>query len=150
MHRRAQALDRVLELDAGLVRGVLGALAVDLGGDAGLGHHHVDRLGDVVVGAQLERGHHVLGRGAGGDHDHRQGVGGVGLADAAQHVQPVHVGHHAVEQDEVERLALDQRQGGDAAVRLGDLVAKPFETAAKQLAVVGQVVDDKQPGATLT
>jgi len=36
-----------------LAQGVLGALAVDLRPDAGQRHRKIDRLGDVVVGAQV-------------------------------------------------------------------------------------------------
>ena len=51
------------------VAGVVGAGPPQQGPDAGrqlLGH---ERLGDVVVGPGLEAGHHVVGVGAGRDHD---------------------------------------------------------------------------------
>jgi hypothetical protein len=54
-----------------------------------------------------------------GDHDDGQRGGRVGFADAAEYLAAVHVGHHAVQQDQVERLGGDELQRGQAALRLG-------------------------------
>ncbi len=59
----------------------------------------VERLGDVVVGAQLESPHSILGEATGGEQDDRY-VAGRGLAaEPMEGGEPVHAGHHDVEDD---------------------------------------------------
>ena len=70
----------------------------------------LERLGDVVVGAELHRLHRGLGRGHRGDHDDR-GVGG-DLLGGAQHLQPVHLRHAQIGDDHVEGLAAERFDGG--------------------------------------
>ena len=76
-----------------------------LGLDARQRDREIDRLGDVVVGAETERLDDVLALIARRHHDHRQIGERAGLANAAQHVEAVHAGHHHVEQHEIEVAA---------------------------------------------
>ena len=84
------------------------------GPDAGQHLAHAERLGDVVVGAELEAEHAVELVAARGDHDDRH-VGR--CADRPAHVAPVHVGQAEVEQHHVvavvggERAAARWRRG---------------------------------------
>jgi hypothetical protein len=63
-----------------------------------------ERLGDVVVGAELQAEDLVELLPAGGQHDDRDVALG---PDALAHLQAVHARQHDVEHDEVHRLAVD-------------------------------------------
>jgi hypothetical protein len=104
----------------------------------------VERLGDVVVGAQGEGADDVLGLVLGGGHDDRQLRRRVRPADALQHLQPAHAGHHHVQQDQVERgLDGDQVQGRLPVLGRDRDVPVPGEAAGEHLAVGLDVVDDQ-------
>ena len=63
-----------------------------------------ERLGDEVGGAQAQRADGGLFRRHGRDHEHRQVLeAGIGL-DPLQQLQAVHLGHHDVEQQQIELL----------------------------------------------
>ena len=72
-----------------------------LGLDARQQLHHLERLGDVVVGAELQADDLVDDLAARGQHDHRRLD--AAAAQLAQHVEAVHPRQHHVEQDEIER-----------------------------------------------
>jgi hypothetical protein len=69
-----------------------------------------DRLGDVVVGARLETGHHVVGVGLGGDDDDRHDALG---AQGPAHVEAGHVGQAQVEQHQVGLVLAERGQTVD-------------------------------------
>ena len=98
-----------------------------------------ERLGDVVVGAELEAEDLVDLLGLGGEHDDRDGVAG---ADPPADLQPVHPGHHHVEHDEVEVALVEARQRLTAVGGGRHLVAVLAQREAQQrldrLLVVGQ------------
>ena len=91
-------------------------------------HQHVDlrhaiRLGEVVVGAELHRVDRRLDGAVAGDDDdfrRRQLV-----ADLPQHLEPVHLRHHDVEQRHVERLGAQRIERGAAVA-----VARPPDSRA--------------------
>ena len=81
-----------------------------------------ERLGDVVVGSEVQAGHAVGLVAPDGDEDDRNRRLG---PDAAQGLEPVHLGHHDVEHDQVHGVArvqgfegLDSVLGGDDVVTL--------------------------------
>ena len=87
---------------------VLRALVGHLAGDPGQDHREIDRLGDVVIGAQLEGFDDVLALVPRGHHDDRQ-RGGFGVpAKDAEDVQAAPFRHHDVQEDHVEGMRLDQ------------------------------------------
>ena len=90
-----------------------------------------ERLGQVVAGAQVEAGDHVIRLGQGREHDHRQRL--VALADRLEHLQPTELGEEDVEQDQREVLRACQRQTLIAVVRAGDRVAVGLEPALHEL-----------------
>ncbi len=97
----------------------------------------LERLRQIVVGADLEADDAVHGVAARGQHQDRH-VGG--LADAAADFEPVGVGQHQVEHQRVELLALQPllalargRRGGDAKARVAEIVA---DHAGEALVVV--------------
>ena len=89
--------------------------------DAGRQLVGMERLGDVVVGAEVEALGLVGGRALGGQQDHRDGTS---LAQLAHDLDAVEVGHDDVEQDDVgaDLLGLLERLlaavGGDDAEAL--------------------------------
>ena len=117
-----------------------------LGADAGEHHRKVERLGDVVVGSQLERLDDVLALALGGHHDDRQFDERIDAAEELEHLQPVHAGHHDVEQDEVELPLAEQVDGLPAAPGGGDRVLVPLQPAGEPLAVQFLVIDDQDGG----
>ncbi len=99
-----------------------------------------ERLGDVVVGAELEADDAVGLLAAGGEHDHRQ----VALRpDPAAEREPVRSRQHHVEHDQVRRGALDQRAGGLAVPGLERVVALTLQVASDDVADDRLVVDDQ-------
>jgi hypothetical protein len=76
-------------------------LDAERGPDAGRQDLLAERLGDVIVGAHVESADHVVVGRLGGHEDDRDAVEvGIGLQTPAG-VDPVHFGHHDVQQDEV-------------------------------------------------
>ena len=101
------------------------------------------RLGDVVVGADVEAEQHVVLGGAGGHQQDRHV--GLGAQDPA-HVEPVDQRHHHVEHDQVgpARAALVQR--GPPVADREHAVALAFQVEPDQLGLLGVVVGDQDPG----
>jgi hypothetical protein len=107
LHPRAAADDAGEAVVAGLqvlLEGdVLGHQPAALDGVVEDDQHLVvlERLGDVVEGALLHGADGGFHRREGGDHDHRQVV--VDRPHRVEDLQPVHLGHHHVGDDRVER-----------------------------------------------
>jgi hypothetical protein len=59
----------------------------------------VERLGDVIVGADFQAHDHVPGGILGGQHDHRDVTPLLVGLQAAAHLVPIHPRHHHVQQD---------------------------------------------------
>ena len=74
------------------------------------GDREIDRLGDVIIGAEPERFDDVGAGGARGHHDHGQLRLLMLLAQLGQHVEPAHPRHFDVEEHEVERAIARSRQ----------------------------------------
>ena len=101
----------------------------------------LDRLGEIVEGARLERLHRVLGRAIGGDHRH--GRVAVVLGDVAQHLEAVaigqpHVGEAQVVRSRAERLLRLRDRGHGVGVH-----SHAREREHQQLPDVGFVVHDE-------
>ena len=102
-----------------------------------------ERLRHVVVRAELEPDDPVGLLAARGQHDHGQLRA---RADPPAELQAVRSGQHDVEHHEVGRLALDERTGVVAVVRLERRVALALEVAHDDLAHDRLVVDDEDGG----
>ncbi len=100
---------------------VLQALALERVGDGEPQLVELERLGDVVVGAELHRLHRRLGRGERGHHEHDRPRRVV--LRRAQYGQAVHLAHPEIGDDEIEVVRLQGLHGGLAAVGEGDVVA---------------------------
>jgi hypothetical protein len=102
-----------------------------------------ERLGDVVVGAQLEAAHAVPLLAAGGQHDHRDVD--PAAPQLAADVPAAHARHHDVEQDQVGRLAGRPPQPVLAVQAHRGLVALEAQVVLEPADDVRLVVDDEDP-----
>jgi hypothetical protein len=113
--------------------------------DAGLQLAEAERLGEVVVGAELEADHAVeLGR-LGGEHEHEE------LGPAHAHppadLEPVHAGQHEVEDDQRD-LGIERGLEAVGAVAGHDhVVPHVAERASDERGDVAVVLDDQYEGA---
>jgi len=76
-----------------------------------------ERLGDVIVGAELEAEHAVQFRRLGGQHDDGDCGGGRVTAQDFADLEPVHLGQHEVEEDQVRGEGAGLLQGLVAVAR---------------------------------
>ena len=106
----------VAELEVGDGR-IGGAGPPQQGPDAGRELLGGERLGEVVVGAGLEPGHHVVGVGPGGDHDDRDVAV---AADRPADLEAVDAREHDVDQHDVGGVAVERVEGVLAVVGLLD------------------------------
>jgi hypothetical protein len=110
--------------------------ALQAGGQLGA----VERLGQVVVRAGLQRGEHaVVVHVRGHEHD-RQRRGGRAVAQPPAEVDTGLVRHAHVEQQRVDRTAVDQGLRGTGVLRLQDVVAELAQGDRHQFTVIGIVV----------
>ena len=118
------------------------AAAAERRGDDGAELLQVDRLGQVVVGAGLQRLDRVLGRAVGGDDDRL--LAPAALFEPAQHVQAGAVGQPHVGDDGAVGPVLQVQQRLLHRARGLDVVALAQQRQLVERAQVGFVVDDQQ------
>ena len=106
-----------------------------------------ERLGHVVVGAELESEHAVDLAVARGEEDHRDRGG---LAEPAAHLETVDVGQADVEHDQAGPVLADGAEPAFAGSGLDDAVALACEVELDQVGDVGLVVDDEHGPALHT
>ena len=140
------ALDALLERPVQLLDLVLVALDAQERAHARQQLAVVERLGDEVVGAGLDR-LGLLRPDAGGDHDHRQERGVLVRADAAAHGVAVHPRHDHIEEDEIRVVLLDQLQRLFPGHGRKHLVAARHEHCLEEPDVLRNVVDDEDLGS---
>ena len=107
---------------------------------------HRERLGDVVVGAELEAEHLVDLLGLGRQHDDRHRARG---AQPPAHLEAVEVGHHHVEHDEVEVALGEALERLDAVGRAHHLVAVLAQRVGEQREDRLLVVDEQDACGSL-
>ncbi len=132
----------------------LAAEARHLGAQAALLERLLDRgreivdlegLGDVVVRAELERALGGLDRAERGhDDDVRRTALRLGGADLGEHVEPVHVGHLDVGDDEIDVALPDARDTGLTAGGDLDVIALFGERLRDEVAHRGVVLDHEE------
>ena len=122
------------------------ALLLEAGADPGTEQHGVARLGEIVLGPELDRaddaGRLVERR----DHQDRDVAPVRVLLEPRQHRGPVEVRHHDVEEDEVDRLGLEDRERLGSALGHADPMALSREAPRQELAVLLVVVDHQDRG----
>ena len=125
----------------------LGAAAAQNRADAGAQDDRVVRLGEEVLRAHFDRPHHVGLVVERGEDDHRDVLQLDAALHRGEHLEAVDPRHEDVEQDEVEALAVEARQGGGAVGLDGGVVPLALQAAGEDLAVVGVVVDHQDSGS---
>ena len=134
--------ERPLEQDV-----LLAQLAVlDLLAHLHLEQVDVERLAQVVAGAQPHRFDGGFGRRERRDHDAEDVL--VDLLGRPQHVHAAHVGHLDVGDQQIDRLALERLDGGAAVLGEQHLVAFAAEHDRQQLAHRPLIVDDEDAWRT--
>ncbi len=113
------------------------------GAQAGQQFARVERLGQVVVGAQLQADHAVGGIAPRGEHDDRHGAG---CAQAGADLEAVAVRQHQVEDDRVRLQAALVGQGLAHGVAAADLVAVLRQVLRQHRAQTLVVVDQQDLG----
>ena len=104
----------------------------------------VERLAQVVACAEPHRLHGGIGRREGGDHDAEDVL--IDLLRGAQHVDAAQVGHLDVGNQEIDRLVLEQVDGGAAVLGQEHLVPLASQHDRQQLAHRALIVDDEDAG----
>ena len=102
---------------------------------------HRERLGQVIVGTEVEAVHAVLDRVARGEHeDADRGSAG---AQSAQDLEAVDVGEPDVEHDEIVDLMAEERVGVLADCRVIDRVSRARQHAHEPFGKKPVVLDDE-------
>ena len=113
-------------------------------GDARDELFEAEGLHQVVVAAQREAAHLVFGGVASGEEEHRRAI--AGLAEPLAHVEPVEVGQHHVEHDQV---GFDLRDRVDRIAAVGHgvhLEAGVAQGGLEHRAEVVLVIDEQEAG----
>src|SRR5690606_9987675 len=130
--------------EAGQRRQVPGGLgAAQDGFDPGHQLGHVERLGDVVVGAELEAPDAVFRQTTSRQEDDGRVAGGGMAADAMQSGQSIHPRHHDVEEYQVRRLVDRLLESFLAVEGGGDVIPLQLQVHANDLEDVGIVVGNQ-------
>ena len=104
--------------------------------------HHLERLGDVVVGAELQADDLVDDLAARGQHDHRRLD--AAPAQLAHDVEAAEPRQHDVEEDEIERLAGRALEAALAVAAALDAVSLAGEAIGQRHHQAGLVFDEEQ------
>ncbi len=107
---------------------------------------HVERLGHVVLGAEVQALDAVDVVAGGAEHDDRRPAR---LGEAPANRQAVFAGHHRIEHDQVDRRRFQHGVHGAAAVGLQHTKTVARQAGLQQFADVLGVVDDKEGGTRL-
>src|SRR5215470_4944909 len=101
----------------------------------------VERFGDKIVGAALDRFHGPLDGSIGGDHNN--GQIGISFFDFAQNFDAVHAGHLVVEQNQVRESRGETLQRGPSAVGFYNGIAELAELLLEQIEIERLVIDQE-------
>ena len=108
----------------------------------------VKGLGEVIVRPCLEPGYDVVQLVLGGQHEDRELVQAVGLAETAADFKARHARHHDVEHQQVGRILGDTLDGVLAVRRDHHAVPLQQQLVGEHLEVDRLVVDDEDPGSS--
>src|SRR5690606_6356614 len=108
---------------------------------------NVDRLRHYVVRTGLEG--QLAGALHGGNGDDRDGLRRFGRTQPSSDLEPVHLGHHDVEQDQVRRIDEGVVERGTAIAEDRDIVSGGFQEYAQRFTAVVVVFGNQDPGRVL-
>ena len=117
------------------------ALALEAGADPGAQQDRVERLGEIILGTSLDAADNGIDLLQARDHDHRNGVQALICLEPLEHLETVEVGHHQIEQDQIELLDREDLERPPARLGAGYAMAVARQAAEQQVAVAGIVVD---------
>ena len=100
------------------------------GANAGRQFLHAERLGDIIIGAQIERRHLAGLVVAAGKND--DGHGRAAIAQGAHDRQPIHSRQPQIEHDQVHRIAFKEIQRRLAAIGLLDAIGLRRQGGAQE------------------
>src|SRR5881227_40706 len=107
---------------------------------------HAERLGDEIVGAELEADHPIDLFAAAGDHDDRDVPGPRRALELAADLGSGDAGEHQIEQDQIRRAGPGERERLVAAARRKRLVSRLLQVEEHQIGEVLLVLDDEDQG----
>ena len=123
--------------------------AAQQGAHAGQQLHEGEGFHQVVVGALFEALDAVIERAARAQNQHRRP--GLAVADFLQHLEPVHIGQHQVEDDQVVIGGVKEVERGGAGGRGVHGVARALQSPAQEIGDALFVLDHQYPhGTSLT
>ena len=103
--------------------------------------------GDVVAGAQLEAFDDVFGVVERREEDHRNVLrDGVGL-EVLDHFVTVQIGHHDVEQDQIEGAPVQNVEAGLPVMGAGEAYGVQFQIIVQKGTKFRIVIDEENPDA---
>jgi hypothetical protein len=104
---------------------------------------HAERLAHVIVCAKLQADDAVGLLAAGGDHDDGQVAGGAKLA---AHLEPVHLGQHHVQQNQIRLCLARKAQSLTPVGRHQNFEVGGAQVVSEQIRDRGFVIDDEDAG----
>ena len=108
--------------------------------------HRVKGLGQVVLCPHLDAPRNVAHIVQGRDHDDRDVSQRLIRFEVRQHLEPVHLGHHDIQQDQIRLLCRDPGQRLPTIPRSGCHTVQVLQLLLQVVYVKGLVIDDQDLG----
>jgi hypothetical protein len=125
------------------------ALLLERCAKAGFQQNRIERFEQIIDGAELDTTRHAVQLGQGRNHDHGKIAQPRLILEPSEHLEPVDLRHHDVEQDEVEGVRLEPRDRLFAVTRGLDVdIALEIEMQLQRVDVVVVVIDDEDAGGS--
>ncbi len=147
-HALVELVDGELHFDA-LFQLVLELLDAEGGAGAGEEFGLFDGLGEVIMAADLESADLVLHFKFGGEEKDGDVAGVLVGLEAAADFEAVHLGHHDVQNDDIDGLFGEEFEGGAAGVGGQTIEARVLKADLEEAQGLGLVVNGQNPGLAL-
>jgi len=105
--------------------------------------NRIERFWQIILGPGLDAADDALGLRQGRDHDHRNAAQPLIRLHTHQHVKAVDIGHHQIEQDEVELIVGERLQRLLAAGHRSDAMPIAGQPARQEIAVGLDIIYDE-------
>ena len=107
--------------------------------------NRIEWLGQVIIRARFNAPDYGVGLLQAGDHDDRDPSPGIVRLDLGQEFDPVHVRHQNIQQDQIKFTLGQPLKRDDAGFREHHVMAVTAQAPQQQMAIAGNVIDDKDP-----